>query len=110
MKNQTKNFILIAILIIVISIAMDRIVNSGETKLYLKLIAEIKANQEIVDSIGGYQSFRYRSEKQIPSDSILFIITIYGKTKNLTYSGKAGKSPEGEWGIKDYNPADFIIE
>ena len=65
----------------------------------LKLIDQAKADQVLMERIGGYEEYSF-SYTSTDLSKLHFEVSIYGGDSTITYEGEAAKISERQWKVE----------
>ncbi|WP_286757069.1 hypothetical protein [Roseivirga sp. UBA838] len=82
-RKYLKYFIGVFVFAVVASVVVDRIQKSNTPAFLLEKFEELKSDQSLMNSIGGYHRFEYSDQIFYKSnyDSLIYEIIIFGNEK-----------------------------
>ena len=94
-----KYFILLFIFAVIVSMVMNYVIKSNTPDFILSKLKELKTNDVLMDSIGGYDKFEYSFNKNDYKykDTVKYSILIIGNKKVLTFQGVQWRESKMKW-------------
>ena len=97
-RRYLKYFLGVFAFAVVASIVVDKIQKSNTPTFLLDKFEELKNDQSLINSIGGFDRFEYSDQVfyKADYDSLVYEIIIFGNEKKLVYSSVGIKRPDSD--------------
>ncbi len=99
MKKYSRYFIGLFVFAVIVSIVTRNRIESNTPDFMLEKYENLREDEALMDSIGGFRSFEYTFNRNRFEDGkeLKYTVLIYGTKKDLRFEGVQNKDQKGKW-------------
>lgn len=99
MRRNILYLIGLFVFAVIVSIVTSNVIESNTPDFILKKYDQLKNDNVLMDSIGGFKSFEYSFNKNQydAGKELEYSIIIFGEEKDLRFEGLQSKDQNGKW-------------